>query len=231
MIATRKREQLSSLARPDACQLDRLFIYYVRSWTNVEERDDSRERFNSTSARLIRLGSSFSISTDQSFDQQQQANNGIDGYQKKEQRCRVFQFYRAPSFFCLEKKKTKKKKTPRNYSVPGVSTIMRGINRRAPNKVSEEARASPMTGRSHTGRAPATPRGSCYPPTLQTSLQIVTRPIGATHKSVPRNRRRGGDRRRIYCEPGRKTYSDRLSRGSRVAVKSAWNTCCALLDR
>lgn len=40
-------------------------------------------------------------------------------------------------------------------------------------------------------------------------------------RSGPHINRWHGYEDRIYCEPGRKTYSDRLSRGSRVAVKSA----------
>lgn len=53
---------------------------------------------------------------------------------------------------------------------------------RDPNKVSVEAWATSMPRRSHRGGALAgTPRGSRYPPTLQTSLQIVIRPITGPH--------------------------------------------------
>jgi hypothetical protein len=63
-----------------------------------------------------------------------------------------------------------------------------------PNKVSVEAWATSMPRRSRRGgEGPSwgTPRGSCYPPTLQTSLQIVIRPITRPHINRAPNGEKG----------------------------------------
>lgn len=106
------------------------------------------------------------------------------------------------------KRNEKKRKTPRNYSYPRCveykSAGTKFQRRREPRRwPADLTQGGPRHGVLATRQL--------YKP-LYRSLLV---------RSGPHINRWHGYEDRIYCEPGRKTYSDRLSRGSRVAVKSA----------